>query len=248
LLNFDQAPWITMHQVGNRRDHTVNWHLAEIYNECAPPRPALNGEPYYAGWPPHLAAAGGSEEDDMNCRAAMYGSFLSGGLAGHIYGADGLWGGDIEPGALTRMWESIQWGSGAQLQHLRAFALSEGHRYQDLVPNAEWVTPNKSVPACGCSSSAGSRGWAFCARTPERDLFMLYFEAGCPQAGCPQAGCPQAAVRGALPDRAYRAQWFNPRTGEWSDAGQWAANQRSYIDLPACPSTQDWGLKLVLAE
>ena len=91
------------------------------------------------------------------------------------------------------MWESIQWRSGAQLQHLRTFALSEGRRYQDLAPNAEWVTPNKSGPASGYNSSAGSRGWAFCARTPERDLFMLYFEAG----------CPQAAVRSALPDRTY---------------------------------------------
>ena len=84
LLNFDQAPWITMHQVGNRRDHDVCWHLTEIYQECDPPRPALNGEPYYAGWPPNLAAEGGSPEDDMYCRAAMYGSFLAGGFAGHI--------------------------------------------------------------------------------------------------------------------------------------------------------------------
>jgi hypothetical protein len=238
LLNFGQAPWITVHQIGNRRDHNVNWHLTEIYAECDPPRPAFNGEPYYAGWPPHLASEGGSEEDDLYCRAAMYGSFLSGGLAGHIYGADGLWGGDIEPGALHRMWESIQWRSGAQLQHLRTFALSEGRRYQDLVPNAEWVTPNKSGPPSGYSSSAGNRGWAFCARTPERDLFMLYFEVG----------CPQAAVRSALPDRTYRAAWFDPRTGEWSDAGQWAADQRSYIALPACPSGEDWGLKLLVTD
>jgi hypothetical protein len=228
LLNFDQAPWITIHQVGNRRDHDVCWHLTEIFGECDPPRPALNGEPYYAGWPPHLASNGGTPEDDLYCRAAMYGSFLSGGFAGHIYGADGLWGGDIEPLAQTRMWESIEWASGAQLQHLRTFALSEGARYQDLVPNAEWITPNKSGPA------KGNRGWAFCARTPERDLFMLYFEAD----------TPPASLRSALPDRAYHAQWFDPRTGQWSDAGTLTANQRTYITLPAKPTEDDWALKL----
>jgi hypothetical protein len=230
LLNFDQAPWITMHQVGNRRDHDVCWHLTEIFQECDPPRPALNGEPYYAGWPPNLAASPGSPEDDMYCRAAMYGSFLSGGFAGHIYGADALWGGDIEPQDQTRMWESIEWASGAQLQHLRAFALSEGARYQQLAPNAEWVTPNKSGPA------HGNRGWAFCARSPERDLFMLYFEAD----------TPKASLRSALPDGVYRAQWFDPRTGRWSDAGTLKADDRTYVALPAKPSNDDWALKLTL--
>ena len=130
------------------------------------------------------------------------------------------------------MWESIEWQSGAQLQHLRTFALSEGKRYQSLEPNAEWVTPNKNGPA------NGNRGWAFCARTPQRDLFMLYFEAD----------CPQASVRSALPKRTYQAQWFDPRTGEWYDAGHLTADQRSYIALPPCPSAKDWGLKLALLD
>ncbi len=45
LLNFGQASWITMHQVGNRRDHNVCWHLTEIYHECDPPKPASTGQP-----------------------------------------------------------------------------------------------------------------------------------------------------------------------------------------------------------
>ena len=230
LLNFDDAPWIGLHQIGNRRDHNVCWHLTEIYTECDPPKPALNGEPYYAGWPPDLAAKGGSETDDMYCRAAMYGSLLSGGFAGHIYGASGLWGGDIDPEAQDRMWESIAWRSGDQLQHLRTFALSEGTRYRELVPNAELVTPNRSGP------SNGNRGWAFCARTRDKDVFMLYFEAD----------CPPATVRGALADRTYRAQWFDPRTGTWIDGGALVADQRCDIALPPFPSDGDWGLKLVL--
>ena len=232
LLNFDDASWLGLHQVGNRRDHNVCWHLTEIYQTCDPPKPALNGEPYYAGWPPRLAAKPGSKEDDLYCRAAMYGSFLSGGFAGHIYGADGLWGGDIEPQAQTRMWESIQWRSGVQLQHLRTFAMSEGTRYRDLMPNAELVTPNKSGPP------DGNRGWAFCACTAEKDLFLLYFEAG----------CPQATVRSALANQAYAAQWFNPRTGEWIDAGVLTADQGCYLALPPFPSDRDWAIKLVLLE
>jgi hypothetical protein len=160
----------------------------------------------------------------------MYGSFLSGGLAGHIYGANALWGGDIEPEAPVKMWESLAWRSGDQLQHLRTFATSEGKRYQELVPNAEWVTPNKSGP------TNGNRGWAFCARTPDKAFMLLYFEAG----------CPEASVRGLLPNGSYAGQWFDPRTGEWIDAGELAANQHSYLSLPPFPSGEDWGFKLVL--
>jgi hypothetical protein len=232
LINFDDAPWLGLHQVGNRRDHNVCWHLTEIYHECDPPKPALNGEPYYAGWPPHLAAEPGSAEDDLYCRAAMYGSLLSGGFAGHIYGADGLWGGDIEPDAPTRTWEALAWKSGAHMQHLRAFATSEGTRLGDLVPDAELVTPNKSGPA------NGNRGWAFCARTPEKDLFLLYFEAD----------CPQATVRGALADRAYRAQWLDPRTGTWIDAGTLRADPRCHVALPSFPTEEDWAIKLKLVQ
>jgi hypothetical protein len=162
----------------------------------------------------------------------MYGSFLSGGLAGHIYGANALWGGDIEPKARDKMWESIQWASGAQLQHLRTFALSEGPRYRDLVPNADVVFPNKTHEV------HANRGWAFCARTPGRDLLMLYFEAD----------CPTATVRGTLPNRSYQAEWFDPRSGEWVAAGELVSNAVCHIALPPMPSGEDWGLKLVLKE
>jgi hypothetical protein len=236
LLNFGDAPWVSLHQVGNRRNHDVCWHLTEIHGQSRPSRPALNGEPYYAGWPPRSAAEGGSEEDDLYCRAAMYGSFLSGGLAGHIYGADGLWGGCIEPAAAHRMWESIRWRSGAQMQHLRTFALSEGRRYQDLIPNAEGVTPNKWGP------TGGNRGWSYCAHTPDRALFMLYFEAPAPDFPAP----PATTIRGALPNQGYRAHWFDPRAGEWLPAGRWLADQRCAIERPDPPSKEDWGLKLVI--
>jgi len=236
--NSDQAKWLSLHQIGNRRHHNCHWLLTEIYNESVPPRPALNGEPYYdtlgpphdVGWPPNVIP--GTEETALYCRAAMYGSFLSGGFAGHIYGAAGLWRGDIEPEARFKMWDSIHWESGAQMQHLRTFAFSEGLRYRHLVPIADLVEPNKT------HELTGNRGWAYCARTPEKDLFMLYFEAD----------CPRARVRGTLYERTYRGQWFNPRTGGWIDAGGLGSSSGCEINLPPFPSDEDWALKLVLVD
>jgi hypothetical protein len=122
------------------------------------------------------------------------------------------------------------------MQHLRAFALSEGNRYQALVPDADRVVPNKLGPA------DGNRGWSFCAHTPDRELFMLFFEACAPGF----AARPRATVRGALPDRSYSASWFDPRSGDWIAAGTLQADARCNVACPDFPSDRDWALKLVL--
>jgi hypothetical protein len=64
----------------------------------------------------------------------MYGSVLSGALAGHVYGTAAY---DVtstgEPaGWRPHIWTALRYESGAQMQHLRSFVLSEGARYQQL--------------------------------------------------------------------------------------------------------------------
>jgi hypothetical protein len=242
LLNFggtNENHWLTFHQIGNGREHDYYWYLTEIYH-ATPARPALNGEPYYSGMadkrysPPYkYGAPGGTEADDLYVRSGMYGSFLSGGFAGHIYGSEGIWGADIEPGSSPFMWEAFQWNSANMMQHLKTFAFSEGRRYQDLVPDANLVSPSES------HATKGYVGWAYCARTPEQDFFLAYFEKDCPK---------QSLIRGAVPHANYRAQWFDPRTGQWSKAGAGVlkTNQWGWITVPDFPSDNDWGLKLTL--
>ena len=211
LTNFGPDSWVTLHQTGNKREHNFYWYLTEIYR-LADPKPALNGEPYYAGYKDvrglggsgyRYGAEGGSERDDLFCRSGAYGSFLSGGLAGHVYGAEGIWGADIEPTAPVKMWDAFQWRSGAQMQHLRTFALSIGRRYQELEPLADLVSPNKN------HETRAYEGWDYAARTPDQNIFLLYFEKG----------CPSADIRGAKANSIYRAQWFDPRLGTWQDVG-----------------------------
>ncbi|HUI65237.1 MAG TPA: DUF4038 domain-containing protein, partial [Bacteroidota bacterium] len=229
LENWGENSWVTLHQIGNMREHNNYWYLTEIFN-LKDPKPGLNGEPYYAGYRdargPGSAnytrgAKGGTELDDAFVRSGMYGSFLSGGLAGHVYGAEGIWGADIEQTAPVHMWEAFQWTSGAQMQFLRAFAFSIGRHYQDLVPLADLVSPNKT------QITLGYEGWAYCARTDEKDIFLVYFERG----------CSKSQIRGARLNSVYSAQWFNPRSGAWSDVGNGRviANKIGIIDLPDLP-------------
>jgi len=232
LENFgdaDEAPWITLHQIGNRRHHNSHWLLTQIYHTVSPPKPALNGEPYYPGFPPGQSAPADSEEAELCNRSGMYGSVLSGGLAGHIYGCAGLWSASIEPEAEIRWWEALAFRSGAQMTHLRAFVLSVGRRYQNLVPCADLVEPSRDYRL------DGNRGWAYCAATVDQDLFMLYFEAE----------CPRAQLRGAHYMRPYQGDWFDPREGTWTPAGVLMSDANGHVDLPPCPTSADWALRLV---
>ena len=238
----DEAPWLTMHQIGNAREHEYYWYLTEIYN-AKKAKPALHGEPYYSAWGINVEyyrvrAMPNTEDDNRYVRSGIYGSFLSGGFAGYMYGATGLIRGEREKGCIPGqkqytywMWDAILWQSGEMVIPFMKFAMSEGNKYQDLAPDCNFVSPNKT------HDYDGFDGWAYCARTPEKDLAMIYYEKG----------CPSERIRSVLHDGIYKATWFNPRNGEWTDAGTLLADPMERImKLPKKPTDDDWCLKLNL--
>jgi hypothetical protein len=200
----------------------------------------MNGEPYYSGYTDARSqgggkgylygAPGGTDKDDQFVRSPMYGNVLSGGLGGHVYGAEGIWGADIEDAAPIKMWDAFKWNSAAQMHYLRDFVLSIGKRYQELEPNAEFVTPHQT------QVTRGYEGWAFASRTPDRNIFLIYFEKG----------CARSQVRGARLNATYRAQWFDPRNGSWRDVGSGTVRSSAIgiINVPNFPEDSDWGLRL----
>jgi hypothetical protein len=235
LVNFGEDSWVDLHQSGNVREHYTYWYLTEIHE--TEKKPAINGEPYYAGLhqlgtPYPLRVPPDSDADRFYVRSGLYGSFLSGGLAGFIYGAEGIWNAEVEPEALYKMWDAFQWRSGGEVQHLRSFAMVHGTRYRELEPKAELVMPNKSGP------DFSYYGWAYCARTPDRTLFLVYFENEAPR---------EARLRGVRTGASYRPTWFDPREGVWLEPGApIAVAPSSVLTLPERPDAQDWGLMLEL--
>lgn len=237
LRNFghiDKARWLTYHQIGNQRTHDQYELLTEIFN-TSPPVPGLHGEPYYDGMPD---AESGSDKAALYCRSGMYGSVLSGGLAGHIYGAGGwdggMWGGNIEEAAQHHIWDAMKWPSADQMRHLGTFILSEGRNYQGLIPASELLSPNKSGDAKGYT------GWAYCACSESKDLAMLYFEKD----------CPPTTLSGLRHNTEYRAQWFDTRNGSWMAAFTLKADAKGVIVIGLFPGNEkktatDWALKLI---
>jgi hypothetical protein len=231
-VNFGPNSWVDLHQIGNEREHYTYWFLTEMFE--AERKPSLNGEPYYSGLqalvPEHLRVAPDSEADGCYVRSGLYGSFLSGGMAGYVYGAEGIWQADIEPDSAIFMWDAMRWTTGEQIPHLKAFAEVRGQRYRLLEPKSEAVMPNKSGP----DLSYG--GWSYCARTADKDLFLLYFENEAPL---------EAKLRGVELGARYRASFFDPRQGEWGPAGQaQPVPDSGILDLPQRPDSRDWGMML----
>jgi len=204
------APWLTMHTVGNNpRNHAIYASIEELFR-LQPAYPAANLEPYYTGWNHNINRPGGetpaenSARDNYFARAMMYGSVLSGALAGHVHGTAAY---DVtstgEPaGWRPHIWTALRYESGAQMQHLRTFVLSEGARYHDLVLAAQDLE-SRSIPD---ALADGLDGWSFMMRTPQKDLALVYFENR----------ALRTRMQGFTPGTRYQWTWFDPRSGAWA--------------------------------
>lgn len=234
LVNFggpDEARWLTFHQIGNWRPHGNYWYLTEIYH-AEPSRPALNGEPYYPGFPDDDPPAP-SDTAARYCRSGIYGSLLSGGLAGYIYGAEGMWGGNVEDDAAYTIWDAIEYQSGGQVGHVLRFLEPCEGAYAGLVPEHELLAHSRT------DDPSGYDGWAYCAYMPGKRVVLLYFERG----------AKQTTVRSLLPRTRYTLSWFDPRSGEWSDEGvDLETDQTGRSVLPGLPTDDDWAAVLKASE
>ncbi|WDR03485.1 DUF5060 domain-containing protein [Devosia algicola] len=241
LVNFggpEECRWLDMHQIGNSREHYAYWYLTEQFN-AEPKLPALNGEPYYSGldalgvsYP--YGKPGNTPEDDMYVRSGMYGSLLSGGFAGYIYGCEGVWQSSVEPDSKVKMWDAFKWSSAQTVKHLRSFAMVRGNDFCNLIPNAEHLVPNRN------GEPMGYEGWSYAAGNAEKSWFLVYFEANC---------ADHIVMRGLKRQHAkYKATWFDPRTGEWrKESVELQVPASALLELPERPdNTLDWGLMLEL--
>ena len=232
----DKAPWLMMNLAGNNpRDNRSADEILEMFR-LPNPLPAYNQEPWYI--------ANDTPEERTRNREIMYGNLLSGGLAGVAYEAYGMTRGNRENfadvdqacggdphkfGPFPNMWVAVKWQSANEVGFVKKFMMTDGPKYQDLVPHPEFLSVSKT-------GDWPTEGWSFLMRTDDKQLFKLYFEK--------RAVYPE--ISGALPSTAYKAQWFDPRTGAWSPAGNGmlTADTEGKIVLPAFPTDDDWALSL----
>jgi len=238
------APWLTMHTVGNKPRNNAIYSLMEESFRLHPPYPVANLEPYFTGWDHEINRPGGerpdpgSERDVYFARAMMYGSVLSGGLAGHVHGTGAY---DITttgepPGWRPYIWEALRYASGGQMPHLGRFVLSEGSRYQQLELASDDLRPRKAPG----SADDGLDGWSFMMRTPDRELALLYFEAR----------SVRPRLVSLVPGARHLWAWYDPREGRWSAPVELRSDDRGVLRAPPFPggedeAARDWAARLV---
>jgi hypothetical protein len=104
------------------------------------------------------------------------------------------------------------------MQHLRAFVLSEGDRYQKLALASQDLDP-RSIPD---AAADGLDGWSFLMRTAEKDFALAYFENK----------ALRTRLKSFAPGASYRWTWFDPRTGRWGPALHLKADAAGAIASP----------------
>ncbi|MGL4630410.1 MAG: DUF4038 domain-containing protein [Leadbetterella sp.] len=237
------CPWLTFHSVGNKpRDHRIGMMIDTLYN-LKPAYPAINFEPYYTGWQAdHNYPAGekadvNSDRDNYFARTQMYGSVLSGALAGHVYGTSAY---DVttigEPrGTNPHFWEALKYTSSKHMAHLGTFMSSEGSNFQNLQPAYFDISPQKSKKA----KPNGLDGYAYMMRTEDKKLAMVYFENACE--------IPE--LLGFIPNVMYELTWYNPENGQWLDKNVLKSDTKGRISLSDFPNVKgkafnDYALKI----
>jgi hypothetical protein len=237
----EDCPWLSMHTAGNQkaRNHGISPYMVEMFHLDSP-YPVANLEPYYTGWEGKDNKPAGedppinSPRDNYFSRASMYGSVLSGGLAGHVHGHNGydcVVSGE-PPGQHPYVWEALQYPSNFYMQHLKKFILSEGARYQELEPAFQDLSPQKAKG----SHQEGLDGWSFMMRTPDKGFALLYFEN--------KAKLP--VLSGMLPSSDYTLFWYDPVSGEWSGTTTLRTDKKGKLVLPGMPDPhKDWAAKLI---
>ncbi len=238
-----EAPWLTMHTVGNKpRNHGIYPLMEEIFR-LKPPYPEANMEPYYTGWHHPINAPGGemppvnSDRDNYFSRAMMYGSVLSGGLSGHVYGTaayDVTSTGEAS-GWRPYIWQALKYRAANYMQYLRAFVLSEGTRYRDLVLASDDLKPRASTRAV----ADGLDGWSYLMRTPDKSFALAYFEL--------KSTPPKIADM--TPNARYRWIWFNPLSGRWGATINVTADAHGVLQAPTFPqANRDWAAKILVVK
>jgi len=224
------------------RDQTMHKWLRDIYEYRNTTKPALNLEPFYPGWGLHSQNEINSGLDDTTmAQMQMYGSVLSGGLAGHAWGD--AWyagaaastgrsqanGGTIVPdndpqkNALNRF-ESQAMG------HLRDFILDADHEYQRLIPAAH-------------TNLSDSQGFVHTISVSDDKKFALGFFT----ADSRSNPDPLPKLTNLTASETYLFEWWDVTNGGWISAGDVATNRSGTLQPPNLPNndrTRNWAYRI----
>ncbi|WP_373517084.1 malectin domain-containing carbohydrate-binding protein [Pricia sp.] len=223
------------------RDEDMHIWLRDIYRSRTA-KPALNLEPFYPGWGLHSDNDIKKGLDDTTmAQMQMYGSVLSGGLAGHAWGD--AWyagaaastgrsrenGGTIVPENDPQVNALNRFDSQA-MGHLRRFILDSGHEYQRLIPAAH-------------TNLSDNQGFVHTLSLSNDKKFGLGFFT----ADARPNPTPLPALTNLIASETYVFQWWDVTNGGWISAGNITANSAGRLQPPSLPNNdraKNWAYRI----
>jgi hypothetical protein len=221
---------INMLQTGHGGPGSLSNTIAAVAREHArqPHMPTLVGEVSYEGF---LHYTGAEVQ-----RLTFWSSLLS-GACGHTYGANGIWqvnrkDAPYGPSPHGGTWGNAPWDEAAQMPGSKQLGLAkrllERYPWQRFEPHPEWVDPRGTPEQIGRPFAAGIPG----------EVRVIYFYGP----NFPWEG--RFHVCGIEAESAYRAFFWDPRTGEEYPLGAVAPDSAGTWTIPMQPEMNDWVLVL----
>jgi hypothetical protein len=197
VLDFD------MLQTGHGDRESIPNTVKQVTNSYAasqPVMPVINGEVCYEGI---------QEASRQEVQRYMFWSCILSGAAGHTYGANGMWQVNTEhqpfgPSPHGRSWGDTPWRVAYQLPGSGQLGLAKSLLMKlpwwRMEPHPEWIDPHWSTSNYNQPYAAGAPG----------EFRIFYF---------PRTGNINHKVKALETGVTYRAAWWNPVTGERTEAG-----------------------------
>ncbi|MDB2606706.1 DUF4038 domain-containing protein [Zobellia sp.] len=240
--NKDIPTALDLQNVSNaERDETMHEWLNNIYN-YQPAKPALNLEPFYPGWGLHSQNEIEAGLDDTTmAQMQMYGSVLSGGLAGHAWGdawyagaatATGRSSGDggtVVPNNDPQVNALNKFESQA-MGHLKSFMLDSDHDYRRLVPAAD-------------TNLSDSQDFFHTLSIADDKSFALGFFA----ADLRDSPSTLPTLTNLEASKTYVFEWWNVTDGGWTSAGSINTNSSGSLQTPSVPNndrSKSWAYRI----
>jgi len=219
-LHVHEEAWLDFNMIQSGHA-AVRANYEQVASDYArmPAKPTLDAEPCYEDHPVGFDANNGYF-DAADVRKAAYWALFSGAF-GHTYGHHSIWSMTTEPTEYYIMdWKAALGRPGAaQMRHVRS--LMESRPFFERVPAPELLAASGK----GANTQVATRGKRYA---------MFYTPCGLPIRTAPRI----------LEGSDLKASWFDPRTGEWLDAGKHASGEAAVFVPPSCGRSEDWVLVL----
>jgi hypothetical protein len=189
-----------------------------------PRMPVLAGEVCYEGI---------MEASRQEIQRFMFWTCILNGAGGHTYGANGIWQVNTRehpygPSPHGRSWGDVPWDVAAELPGSQHIGLGKSllmrYAWWHFEPHPEWVDPHWSHENYEQPYAAGISGEV-------RVIFI------------PPSWNPPT-VKSLEPDVAYRAFYFDPKSGKEHDLGGVTPDSAGAWPAPITPTFADWVLVL----